>query len=256
MASDSPRDFVLQNSVFWLEDMQAAYRRMGRSDENARDALRHHIKQGRIISIRRGLYVNARFVDPWLLASKLADPCIITHDGALSFHKMTGLGHSITFTTTARTTGAQYNEVIYQPLRVSEDRLSWYRVEEVQREGHTLHVSSLGTALVDCLALLEHSPPPVELMEIFQKARGLADPSAMISYALKFKSPLLASRLGFFFSSSRFGLDRDERARLERVCSKSPTHFQRGVRTKQDGYAPLWKLHVPPELFTFWVNSA
>jgi predicted transcriptional regulator of viral defense system len=256
MASDSPLEFILQNPVFRLKDFQAAYRGMRRSDENAHEVLRHHVKQGRIISIRRGLYVHARFVDPWLLASKLADPCIISHDGALSFHKMTGLGHSITLMTTARTTGTQYDEVIYQPLRVSEERFSWCRAEEVEREGHTILISPLGDALVDCLALLEHAPPPVELMEVFQKARGLADPSAMIDHALRYGSPLLCSRLGFFFSCSRFDLEPGERARLERACSKTPTHFQRGLRTKQDGYAPLWKLHVPPDLFKFWVESA
>jgi predicted transcriptional regulator of viral defense system len=248
----SPLDFIIENPVFRLEELQAEYLRIGRAAESAVDLVEYHLQQGRIQRVRRGVYSHARFVDPWVVASKLASTVVVSHDGALSFHGLTGVGHSLSFMTTDRTSIARFNDIVYQPLRVTELRLSQSKSQQHEREGQRFRVTTLEASLVDCLSLLARSPEPVALMELFEEARGRADPRAMIKHALHFKSPLLNSRLGFFLMCAHFDVTRGDLAELESAAAPASTPFQRGVTKKNDGYAPKWRLVVPAELFAFW----
>lgn len=250
----SPLDFILQNPVFRLEEFVAAYGKTRRSSERAGDALAYHVKEGRLLNVRRGLYVQAGgFVDPWLIASKLADEVVISHDGALSFHGVTGLGHRVSFMTRSRTSVVRFNEVIYQPLRVS--KRSILMGEAFERCGHELLVTPLSTTFVDCLASLDRSPPPVELLELFKRSMGGLDPTRMISHALRSKSPLVVSRLAFFLTCARCDLETSDVQRLNGHGVKVPTYFQRSARTEDDSLIPRWNLIVSPELRSSWPSN-
>jgi predicted transcriptional regulator of viral defense system len=248
-------DFILEHPVFRLEELQAEYRRLKRPPENALELVEYHIKAGRLRSIRRGVYAHPRFVDPWLVATKLADPVRISHEGALSFHGLIGVGNQVTYMTTARAAVVRFNDVIYRPLRVSLFRLSQGKSDFHERLGQQLNVTTLETTLVDCLDNLERSCPPLELMEIFQQSSRRADPSLMIKHALNLESPIVAARLGFFLMCARFFVPGPEMLKLENARPTSPTHFQRGLAAEDDGYVPLWKLLVPNELFAFWPRN-
>ena len=247
LAPVTPIDFIEQHPMFTLEEFQAAYGKRRESSKSAGDALAYHVKEGRLLNLRRGLYVHAdQFVDPWLLASRLADDVVISHDGALSLHGLTGLGHRISFMTSTRTRVLCFNEVIYQPLRVSRNRMR--NAEEVEWGGQTLRVSTLSSTFVDCLENLDRSPPPLELLALFKKSIRNLDPSLMISHALRFKSPLLVSRLAFFLTCVRCDLTTSDVRDLNGHGVQVPTYFQRSARTKHDSIIPRWNLIVSPEL--------
>lgn len=248
-ADAAPLDFIVQHSVFRLQELEAAFLAMGRPAENAVRSAEYHIAQKRLFSVRRGVYVHTTWVDPWLLASKLTEPVVISHDGALSFHGLTGVGHRVSFMTSARTSTARYNDIVYQPLRVSERRLEHAGSKKFEREGQPLFVTSLEHTLVDCLALLSRAPPPVELMELFRGSVATADPGRMISHAISLESPLLVSRLAHFLSWARFDLEPRHLQKLNASCAKTPTYFHRGGRTSGDRFVQRWNLVVPPDLF-------
>lgn len=251
----APIDFILQHAVFTLDELKAAYRRMGRKPKLAADALDYHVRQGRILRIRRELYARAKdFVDPWLIASKLADPVVISHDGALSFHKLTGLGHQLSFMTTQRTSQTTCNEVIYRPIRVKKLPSSKF-TEEHEREGLKLRVTSLATTLVDCCAVLERAPPPLELFKLFKESVKLVKRSDLINYALTLDNRLAVSRLGFFLTCARFELAIEENHTLTHHGVRVPTYFNRRQRTKQDTIIPRWNLIVPEPLQSLWFRS-
>ena len=251
----APIDFILQHSAFTLDELQDAYRRMGRKPKLAAHALDYHVKEGRILRIRRGLYVHAKdFVDPWLIASKLAESVVISHDGALSFHKLTGLGHQLSYLTTERTSQTTFNEVIYRPIRVTHLPSSKV-TEEHSREGMRLTVTRVATTLVDCCAMLERAPPPLELFEVFKEAINKVKPADLISYALSLGNRLAVSRLAFFLTCARYSLAIEENHTLTRHGVKVPTYFHRKQRTDRDTIIPRWNLIVSEPLQSLWFRS-
>ena len=227
---------------------------MRRPIESARKVLAYHVAQGRLVNVRRGVYATLEFVDPWLLASKMAREVVISHDGALSFHGLTGMEHRVSFMTTERTTGAIYQEMIYAPLRVTGDRLQSAGAGRVEREEQPILVTSIAHTLVDCLALLERAPTPIELLEIFAACSRSADAAAMLRHAYAFESPLLVTRLAFFMTCARFDLRKSQWEDLARRGVQDATYFLRSARTQEDVYVPRWKLIVPPDLHRRWLN--
>ncbi len=251
----APIDFIARHPVFTLDELKAAYRRMGRKPKRAVDTLDYHVKKERILRIRRGLYAHPKdFIDPWLIASKLTDPVVISHDGALSFHKLTGLGHQISFMTTERTSITTFNEVIYRPIRVKE-LPSHRNTEEHLREGEKVRVTSVVATLVDCVALLERAPEPLELLEVFKDSVKTVKASQLIDYAIKLRNRLAVSRLAFFLTCARFELMNEEIGKLHQHGVQVPTYFARKQRTKRDAIISKWKLIVPPPLQELWFSS-
>ena len=108
--TSSPLEFFARHPVFSLDEFEAAYEKMGRASKSASRILAWHVKEGRLFNVRRGLFVCADAFDPWVLASRLADDVVISHDGALSFHRVTGLGNRISFTTHSRTSRVVFDE--------------------------------------------------------------------------------------------------------------------------------------------------
>ena len=251
----APIDFIAQHSVFTLDELKAAYRRMGRKAKRAIDTLDYHVSRGRILRVRRGLYALSKpFIDPWLIAAKLTDPVVISHDGALSFHKLTGLGHQLSFMTTERTSGTVFNEVIYRPIRVQKLPSAKY-TQEHEREGLKLRVTSVAATLVDCCALLERAPPPLELAEVFKDSVRSVKPRELIDYALTLDNRLVVSRLGFFLMCARFDLAPEEIGKMQRHGVRVPTYFQRKERTKRDSIISKWQLIVPEPLQELWLRA-
>lgn len=252
MGHTPPLDFILKHKVFRLEELQAAYRDAGCPEKSARNALKYHLKVSRICRVRRGVYAHLDWVDPWLIAAKLADPVVISHDGALSFHSITGVGHSLTFLTTARATIARHEDIVFTPLLVDQSRMDWAGAEEHQREGQKVFVTSLAASLVDCLALLARSPPLDELMAAFKEAkRRKVKARAMIQHALRYESPLLCSRLGFFLTCADFWPEEGQRDRLQAASARELVHFQRSKAKRSDRSFPPWNIIVPAELYAF-----
>jgi predicted transcriptional regulator of viral defense system len=239
----SPFEFILENPVFRFEEFVKDYRVTGRSG-SAAGVLAWHVKTGRLDHLKRGLYVHGRtWVDPWLIASKMVKDAVISHDGALSFHGATGVGHRVTFMTRERATPVTYNDIIFQPLRSR----AWVW-SEVERGANRLRVTPLSIAFVDCLTHLELGPPPEELFNLMVSVASTLDVQAMIDHALRTESPLVVSRLAFFLWCSRCPLSDEQLHSLASKGVRVPTYFQRKERTKGDAIVARWNLIVSPEL--------
>lgn len=261
-APRSPLEFIKQHAVFTVEEFRAAYLALDRDARAAHDTLAYHVRSGRIVSVRRGLYARAGWVDPWLLASKIVPDAVISHDGALSFHGLTGAGYRLTYMTTRRLEDFCHGEIVYQPLRVTAARLRSTDAQTFEREHAFVRVSTLEQALVDCLADLDRVPgtgkdleapralPNLdELFDVFSRSADATNLDHLVSLALARKSPLLTSRLGFFLQCSRKRkLDERQVGRLEAHMLPAPAYFLRSARTKHDVLLGRWNLILPPQL--------
>ncbi len=160
-------DFIARNPIFRFETFVAAHTADGRSPATSAAILRYHVKTGRLHNMRRGLYASVGPLDPWVLGSRLTRDAIIAYDGALSFHKLAGLGHSISFATKERSKPFSWNEVVYsgiRPVYLPDD------VEGCERSGQVLKVTSIECTLVDLLDRLDLAPEPLELYECFERS--------------------------------------------------------------------------------------
>jgi hypothetical protein len=113
-----PADFIEQHSVFRFDEFLEAHAAFGASANTTKALLQYHLKSGRLKRPRRGLYTHDADVDPWLLGSKLSADAVIAYEGAMSFHGVWPLAHSIPFFTQERGRQFAFNDVIYRPTEV------------------------------------------------------------------------------------------------------------------------------------------
>src|SRR5258706_1624697 len=99
-ATMKPTDFFARHPVFRFEEFREAHQSKGtRSSEATRSVLKQHVAAGNLINVRRGLYARvpetadaATFrVDPYLVASCLAEDAVIAYHSAL---QLLGKAHS------------------------------------------------------------------------------------------------------------------------------------------------------------------
>lgn len=249
--STTPGDFISQHQVFRLEEIEAAYRDMGRPASAARATLAYYVNQARLFVVRRGVYAHLTSLDEWLLASKLTPDAVISHDGALSIRKLAPLGSSLSFLTAHRTTPTLWEDLLCRPVRVSEENLSDHVTTET-RFGQPVLVTSLERTLVDCLERLDHAPEPEELLSAFLATEDETSTRQMIDWALTYKSPLLISRLTFFLRCRRRDLETPILWELGRSALRSPDYFLRSKKSEQDTLIRSCNLIVPPALAEKW----
>src|SRR5690606_37287507 len=106
----SSEEFFRTHPAFTHEEY--AHSRQSASRRTVDSLLRKHVASGRIVRVRRGLYVaigpgaSAETVDPYLLATKAAPDATVSHHAALQFHgRAYSIWSQVTFLTTHATRG-------------------------------------------------------------------------------------------------------------------------------------------------------
>ena len=87
-------DFFDTHPVFSHGEFVSAHTSSGRSEQTSNTLLRNHVATGRLLRVRRGLYTvvprgtdpKTAPVDPFQVATKLADDAGVAYHGALQFH--------------------------------------------------------------------------------------------------------------------------------------------------------------------------
>ena len=95
-----PQAFFSLHAVFTYEEFVAALGSGGRSKRTRDTLLAYYVKMGRLINVRRGLYITVPDgidpahcpVDPFLVAGKMAADAVLAYHTALEFH---GRAHSV-----------------------------------------------------------------------------------------------------------------------------------------------------------------
>lgn len=238
-----PSAFIAQNPVFTLDELRAAYRTMKRDPASAQELVSYYLAQGTLLLARRGLYTHPTFVDPWRLASRLTPDAVIGWDGALSFHKLIGIGHSLHFASTRRTPQLVFNDIVFDVVRVEELPAH----DRVDVNGDTLRVTSVERTLIDCLDRLDLAPDLKTLWKCFRNAPKL-DSRKLLHHLQKLRrGPLLASRLGLFLEASKHR-DDDLRYKLSELGLQAPAYFDRAHREKGMQIISRWNLIAPDVL--------
>ncbi|MFH1538217.1 MAG: transcriptional regulator [bacterium] len=221
----------------------------------------YHQKQGRIVSVRRGLYYSVPpgadaskySPDPFLLASKMTGDAILAYHTALEFY---GKAYSV------------FEEFHYlsrrpaQPLTVSSVRFRGatmpkplvekdqesFGVKTEFRAGLKIRVTGLERALVDVLdrpALCggwEEIWRSLEMVEFF-------DLDQVVAYALLLENATTAAKVGFFLEQHRDILMVEE-SHLKPLLERRPIkpHYVARSDKKPGRFVSRWNLVVPAEI--------
>jgi len=219
--------------------------------------LSKHLARGRIVRVRRGLYATvphgarreAFAVDPYLVATKVAEDATVSHHAALQFHgRSYSVWSQVTFLTRHHPRPFEFGATQFVPVRppravVTQPDLGG-GVELVRHAGGVVRVTTCERALVDVLHAPEHGGGWEEIWRSLETVEFF-DLDAVISYTLALKNALTAARVGLYLEQHRDDLFVEER-HLRSLQAHRPRQNRYFDRTRQPGtLVPRWRLIVP-----------
>lgn len=263
-------DFFATHPVFTHGEYVAARgASAGRSPRTAESLLVRHLRAGRILRVRRGLYAAvpagatpATFpVDPFLLASKLAPDAVVAYHTALQFRgRAYSIWHRFTVFTRTHLRPLLFQGSEFAGVRppVALDALADLAggVSAEAHAGGTVRVTTFERTLVDVFDAphlgggWEEIWRSLEMVEYF-------DVRAVVDHALRLGSALTIARVGFFLEQHRDQLFVEE-AHLQPLREHAPRQPRYLDRGREPGrLVRPWNLVVPERVLNrAWADLA
>lgn len=253
-----PTVYFAQHPVFRHDEFVEVHAvQGGRSPQTSAAVLRQHVASGNLLHIRRGLYatvprgVDPRrvHVDPYLLASKLAEDAVIAHHAALQFHgRSCSVWRRYHFLTHSRRQRFVFRDLefvpVQAPMSVRELPQMGGGVVEHRHAGGMARVATLERTLVDVLDAPERSGGWEEVWRSLETIE-LFDLDAVIDYTRALDTALTAARVGFFLERHREPLMVEER-HLEAFEALAPRQARYLDTNREPGkLVGRWNLIVP-----------
>lgn len=224
----NPAGFIASHPVFHVSELEAFYEEAGRPLTGIPPTLGYHVQAGRLVALRRGVYIHADFEDPWLVGSRMTEDAVLAYDGALSFYRQGSWGHHMTYLTARRARTSTWGDVVFYPLTVPSRRGEApeleEQVEEVPHRGLAVRVTSYERTLVDCADRLDLAGDPLELFARFQSPKRLLDFAGIARRVATLKSRIVAARVGVFLHGRSDVPERIERQLLA-LRPRTPTYL-------------------------------
>ncbi len=250
-------DFFARRPVFTYEEFAAALDADGPRSVKTRDSLlAYHMKTGRILRVRRGLYASVPFgasldtfpVDTFLLAGKMSEDAVIAYHTALEFY---GKAHSVReellFLTRKAIRplsfrGYEFRGVRFPNALVKENQ-EFFAVETAERVGLPVRVTSLERTLVD---VLDRPDLGGGWEEIWRSMEGVEffNLDRILDYTLLLNNASTAAKVGLYLEQHQKELMVED-AHLKRLrdnIPKQPTYMARNAKGR---LVKQWNLVVP-----------
>lgn len=255
--------FFARHPIFRIEELSEFLEGRGSNNPSTRKALlAHHLRSGRILRIRRGIFASVPLgaspttfsVDPLLVAGRITADAILAYHTALEAH---GKAHTtyqqFTYLTIRnskrpfRFQGTTYRGVSYPRAlsRVGSERL-YADVQE--RAGLDIHVTNLERSLVDVLDRPRLAGSWEEIWRSLEKIEYV-DLDLIIDYTTILSNATTASKVGYYLQEHRGTLMVNEShlKELRRLRPRSPHYMDRS--NVQDAHLVAeWNLIVPRDV--------
>jgi len=255
-------DFLAQHAVFTLNELDRFLANTGSGNTNTRKALlAYYRRQGRIIHIRRGLYAvvstgssaESYPVDPFLLASMMAEDAVLAYHTALEFY---GKAHSVLsrFYYLSQHKSIPLKFRGYEFMRVSVPRSlcskgkEMFGVKHYNRSGVELRVTDLERTLVDVMDRPDLSGSWEEIWRSLESVEFF-DLEKVLEYVKLLDNATTAARVGFFLDCHKETLMvGDEHIEpLKKLRPRQAHYMVRGTR-RDCRLVKEWNLMVPEEI--------
>ena len=265
-----PVDYFAQHSVFRYEDFASLHQRENQcKPATTRAVLRQHVKAGRLLHIRRGLYAvipkggsqESLNLNPFVIASQLVPDAIVSHHGALQYHgKAYSVFRRIPFFTNSKLKAFDFRGIEYIPVPAPPSLRELENfgggVIIVQYEGAELRVTTLERTLVDVLDAPRYNGGWEEIWRSLESVEFF-DIDAITDYAFLLGSAVTIAKVGFYLEQHREELMVEERhlVRLSQRVPKNPLYLERGKR-ESGKLMSRWNLIVPDRMLNReWISE-
>ncbi len=254
------QSLVSTGSVLTAGELHALLDQSHSRNKRSREALlSYHLRDGHLISIRRGLYAvvppgispdNFR-IDPYLIASKSTADAVLAYHTALEVH---GKAHSvferIYFQSNKPIRSYTYRNVRFEsilfPKALRDKGEQMFATKIVERAGLDIRVATLERTLVDVLDRpdlcggWEETWRSLESVEYF-------DLDLVVEYVKLLGNRTTAAKVGYYLQHHAKELMVDGRHldRLRQLRPAQPHYLERGKRGK---FVADWNLVVPASL--------
>lgn len=255
--------FFNRHPVFTGDELAAFLASEGPRNVRTQDALLlYHVKSGRLIRVRRGLYAvvppgaspESYPVDPFLLASRMTKGAVLAYHTALEFHgKAYSVNEHFTYLAAApaRPVGFRSHQFkgVRFPRALAPAVASSFDVVVADRVGLEVRVTGLERTFVDVL----HRPDLTgSWEEIWRSLESVEffDLDKVAAYVQYLGNATTAAKVGFFLEQHREALMVDE-AHLKAFRKLRPQHPHYLERSRRNSgrFVAVWNLVVPKEVY-------
>mgnify|MGYP001549054114 CR=1 FL=1 len=255
--------FFSSQSVFTHDEFDCFMRKHGSENPNTRKALlAYHKKQGRIISIRRGLYAvvpigtspDSFTVDPFLIAAKMTKDSVLAYHTALEFRgKAHAVFNRLYYLSKHKTLPLTYqNHKINQvsiPKKLLLKQGEMRGVESLQWKGVNVQVTTFERTLVDMLDRPELTGSWEEIWRSLQSIEYV-DLDQVIEYVRLLGNATTAAKVGYFLDKNKDDLllSNDDLKPLKLLIPNNPHYMVRNNQGGNQKYIKSWNLVVPEQI--------
>jgi len=255
-------EFFSKHSVFTIQELTNFLAERGSHSPWTRKALlAHHRRQGRLLRVRRGLYLAVPPgvdpascpVDPYLLAAKMTDDAVLAYHTALEFF---GRAHSVherfIYLTSHASRPVSFRTYHFRgvlfPKKLRDKDRETFAVNTAERAGISVKVTSLERTLVDVLTRPRLAGGWEEIWRSLESVEFF-DLDQVVEYALLLDNATTVARVGFFLEQHRETLMVDD-AHLKRLQERRPSkpHYMERDGRRRGHFASAWNLVVPMEV--------
>ncbi len=256
------REFFNRNPVFTHDEFVKYLQSFGPIHERKQDwLLEQHTRGNHITGIRRGLYAVVPrgvdpaeiVVDPYIIASKLAEDAVLAYHTALEFYgKAYSVTNLFTFQTGKRLAPWYFKSVRFKgvlfPKALRRNCNEFFDVNVMERTGINLRITSFERTLVDMLdrpnlgGSWEEIWRSLEMVEFFNIDK-------VVEYSLLLENSSTVAKVGFFLDQHSESLMVEDKhlEPLKKHRPKSPHYFDR-LSKKPNRFLKEWNLVVPVEI--------
>lgn len=262
-------DFFARHPVFRYDEFIAFLAASGpRSPKTVENLLAQHVHRGRLVHIRRSVYLSVPLgfdaqtapVDPYLVAAKLTPDAVLAYHTALQLHGVAySLFEEFAYCTAAHTRPLAFRGQRYRPLpfpkALRDAHQEGFAVKAVDRHGLDVRVTSLERTLVDVLDRPAESGGWEEVWRSLESIEYV-NPDVVVDYALLLGSVTTNAKVGFFLDRHRQALMVEDRQldRLRAHLPRSPYYLapsdrqsgRAGEPGRRGKFVARWNLVVPP----------
>lgn len=221
--------------------------------------LAYHVNKGNLLRVKKGLYAvvppsmtaTDYLVDPYLLASRMAEDAVLAYHTALDFHSTSySVYNKFLYLTKRSVKDVSYRNYKFASVRPPKSLLDQgkfnFGVTTSERNGMEVRVTSLERTLVD---LLDKPSLGGGWEEIWRSIESVEfySLSEIVEYALLLNKASTIAKVGYFLERNRerFFVSRSDLQTLKKAIPKQPHYMDRKLKGR---LVKQWNLIVPEKI--------